>query len=236
LKNPKGLLKPGMNADVEISIAKRDSVATVPTAALRTNSDIPATAKMLGVDEAELRRTLLGKEAAATTGAHGAQGTITIGGRSLKLPPGVDASKVSALMQKRRDGGTLTAEERDLLRRVFAANGGGRSRSRPPRGFGGPPPGGFEAGPAFRNGTDPKTKVANYQFGGDYWVVAMRNGKTVPVEIRTGLTDLSYTQVVSGLSVGDKVLLLPSASLYEQQTRLQQFISRRVARSSPFGG
>lgn len=236
LKNLKGLLRPGMNADVEISIAKRDSVPTVPTAALRTNADIPATAKMLGVDEAQLRDTLLGKAAAGASDGRGAADSVTIGGRKLELPPGVDAKQVTALMEKRRGGETLTSGERETLRRVFAANGGGRSRPRPPGGFAEPPPGGFEAGPGFRAGADPKTKVANYQFGGDYWVVAMRSGKTVPVKIATGLTDLNYTQVVSGLSVGDKVLLLPSASLYEQQTRLQQFISRRVARSSPFGG
>ena len=236
LKNPKGLLKPGMNADVEIKIVKRDGVPTVPTAALRTDSDIAATAKMLGMDETRLR-SALGETASKSADSAEGAGTVTLGGRTLKLPPGVDAKKVMALMQKRRSGGTLSAEERETLRQVFAANGGGPGGfgGRPPGGFGGPPPGGFESGREFGGSNDAKTKVANYQFGGEYWVVAMRGGKVVPVKIKTGLTDLTNTQVVSGLSVGDKVLLLPSASLYEQQTRLQQFISNRVARSTPFG-
>ena len=51
--------------------------------------------------------------------------------------------------------------------------------------------------------------------------------------MRTGLTDLEYSEVVSGLEPGDRVLLLPSTSLYEQQERLQKFISSRFS-STPF--
>jgi len=54
------------------------------------------------------------------------------------------------------------------------------------------------------------------------------------VAVKTGLTDLEYSEVVSGLQPGDKVLLLPSTSLYEQQERLQEFISTRFAPSTPF--
>ena len=56
----------------------------------------------------------------------------------------------------------------------------------------------------------------------------------MPVAVRTGLTDLEYSEIVSGLEPGDRVLLLPSTSLYEQQERLQQFISQRFGSSTPF--
>ena len=36
--------------------------------------------------------------------------------------------------------------------------------------------------------------------------------------IRTGLTDLDYSEVVNGVSASDSVLVLPSASLVQQQT------------------
>src|SRR5690606_39132332 len=49
--NRDGLLKPGMNADVQIEIASRVGVAAVPMAALRAASDIPLSAVMLGIDE-----------------------------------------------------------------------------------------------------------------------------------------------------------------------------------------
>jgi hypothetical protein len=94
---------------------------------------------------------------------------------------------------------------------VFAAAGGGE-------------PGGRAAEP----------RVTDYLFGGDYWVVALRGDQTVPVAVKTGLTDLEYSEIVSGLRPGDRVLLLPSASLYEQQERLQQFISQRFGSSTPF--
>ena len=50
----------------------------------------------------------------------------------------------------------------------------------------------------------------------------MKNGKPAPVQIRTGLTDLDYIEVVSGLSEGDTVLVLPSASLLNSQRDMQQ--------------
>ena len=51
--------------------------------------------------------------------------------------------------------------------------------------------------------------------------------------MRTGLTDLAYSEIVAGLEPGDEVLLLPSTSLFEQQARLQEFISQRFS-STPF--
>ena len=55
----------------------------------------------------------------------------------------------------------------------------------------------------------------------------MRGDQPVPVAVKTGLTDLEYSEIVSGLEPGDRVLLLPSTSLYEQQERLQEFINQR---------
>jgi len=57
----------------------------------------------------------------------------------------------------------------------------------------------------------------DFQFGGDYIVFVMRNGEPTPTYVRTGLTDLDYSEVVSGLSEKDSVLMLPSASLVQSQ-------------------
>jgi hypothetical protein len=80
----------------------------------------------------------------------------------------------------------------------------------------------------------PAPRAADYLFGGDYWVVALRGQETVPVAVKTGLTDLEFSEVVAGLEPGDRVLLLPSTSLYEQQERLQDFINQRFGSSTPF--
>lgn len=44
--------------------------------------------------------------------------------------------------------------------------------------------------------------------------------------IRTGLTDLDYSEVVEGLSAGDSVLVLPSASLVQSQQESQERVTR----------
>jgi HlyD family secretion protein len=58
IDNRGGLLMPGMNAEVEVSIARSEDVVTVPVMALRTNRDIAATAAILDIEESELRATL----------------------------------------------------------------------------------------------------------------------------------------------------------------------------------
>jgi HlyD family secretion protein len=249
LANRGGLLKPGMNAEVQIQIANREGVAAVPTAALRADSDVPLTAVMLGLSEEKLRKDLWPE--GAPTGAQ-AKNMVSIGGRQIELPDGVDAAKVTALMQKRQSGQELTAEERTLMRTVFqqaggnlgggAGNfGGGGFPGGGNFGGGGPQGGGNFRGPGgggFVNGASPQTPGArpstDYLFGGEYWVVALRGNETVPIAVKTGLTDLEYSEVVSGLQPGDRVLLLPSTSLYEQQERLQEFITQRFGSTTPF--
>jgi HlyD family secretion protein len=239
IANRGGLLKPGMNAEVQIEIADRQDVAAVPTAALRAETDVPLTAVMLGLNEEALRKDLWPE--GGPSGAP-AKNMVSIGGRQIELPAGVDAAKVTALWQKRQSGQELTAEERTLMRTVMQqvggagggnfGGGGGNFRAGAPAGGAGPPGGGN-----FVSGAPPPAQAArnpDYLFGGDYWVVALRGNEAVPVAVKTGLTDLEYSEVVSGLEPGDRVLLLPSTSLYEQQERLQEFINQRFGSTTPF--
>jgi HlyD family secretion protein len=268
IANREGLLKPGMNADVKIRIANRDSVAAVPTAALRADTDVPTSAKMLGVEEAQLRQRIWPDGKVGGQGGSGGTNTITLpNGREIPLPEGVDGAAVKTLMEKRRAGQELSEAERALMRKVFQSagfgggqggggqggggfagggQGGGAGGGRPGGGgFGGGAGGGFPGG-GFPGGGFPggsggggntagaaAARPSYYQFGGDYWVIALRNDRPVPIAVKTGLTDLEYSEIVSGLQPGDRVLLLPSTSLFEQQERLQQFISSRFS-STPF--
>jgi len=269
--NREGLLKPGMNADVKIRIANRDSIAAVPTAALRADTDVPTSAKMLGIDEAQLRKQIWPDAKPSEQGA-ATKNVITLpNGREIPLPDGVDAVAVKALMEKRRAGQDLSEADRALMRKVFQSagfgggqgggfagggsggapggqgGGGGGARSGgggAPGGFpgggfpgggfpGGGFPGGFAGGGGGNAASAAPARPSYYQFGGDYWVIALRNDQPVPIAVKTGLTDLEYSEIVSGLQPGDRVLLLPSTSLFEQQERLQQFISSRFS-STPF--
>jgi len=237
IDNELGLLRPGMNAEVSISIAERENVTAVPTAALRALSDVPMTATMLGVPAAEIYRALDPNADVEALRARTEQ-TISIGGRTIVLPDGVERADVEALMSARESGRELTPEQRDLMRTVMGQAFGDRAGARP---AGGPPGGGsfggFAGGFPGAGGNGRIIESADstaYLFGGEYWVVALRDNRPVPVKVVTGLTDLEYSEVISGLEPGDRVLLLPSSSLFEQQERLQQFISERFSTSGPF--
>lgn len=204
LDNPDGLLMPGMNAEVEVSIARRENVLTVPVMALRTDRDVVATAGILGMSESELRAAISADRAPGDAAPPEADGgaTISMMGRTIELPPGVDPDRVRSIMQKRRSGESLSAEEQQLMRQVFNGSGGGPRQQQ---------------------------SVTDYRFGGDFWVVVQEAaGVTRIAAVRAGITDLDRVEIVSGLDEDERVLVLPSAHLVETQEQLQQFIQRRV--------
>ena len=63
-------------------------------------------------------------------------------------------------------------------------------------------------------------------FGGRYIVFVKRPEGPMAVWIRTGLTDLDYSEVVEGLQPADSVLVLPSASLVQSQQEAAERINR----------
>jgi HlyD family secretion protein len=58
LDNQGGLLRPGMNADVEIRIAERRDTVAVPTVALKVDRDISIASRLVGVSETQVREQL----------------------------------------------------------------------------------------------------------------------------------------------------------------------------------
>jgi HlyD family secretion protein len=62
IDNKAGLLRPGMNAEVEIHVGRRDDVLTVPNAALRTQRDVGSAAQVLGLDPAAVQKTLAAEQ------------------------------------------------------------------------------------------------------------------------------------------------------------------------------
>ncbi|MBT8108533.1 MAG: efflux RND transporter periplasmic adaptor subunit [Gammaproteobacteria bacterium] len=197
IQNPDGLLMPGMNAEVEMSVARADDAMTIPVMALRTRRDLESTATVLGRPVEDITRALAADSDVPKDSD--APETITIRGSTIELPEGVSAEQVRELMQKRRDGGTLSAEEQKLLRGVFQgmSRGGG---SRP---------------------------QSDYRFGGEFWVVLDTPDREIR-KVRTGVTDLDNVEIISGLGAEDRVLILPSSHLLETQQDLQNFINRRV--------
>lgn len=58
IPNDDGLLRPGMNSEVEIGVASRMGVMAVPDAALRTSNDFASAAAVLGLDLATVQAQL----------------------------------------------------------------------------------------------------------------------------------------------------------------------------------
>ncbi len=219
IDNRAGLLRPGMNAEVEIHVGERPNVLAVPNAALRTQRDVGSAAQVLGLSPEAVDRQLaaeqqggqasMGAAAGADSSRRDSAGggtTMTLGnGRTVTLPTGVTEAQVRAAFMKRRSGGELTPEETAMLEKVRQGGGGGGG-----------------AGGGTRRGTARNEGL----FGGRYIVFVKRPGGPTPVWVRTGLTDLDYSEVVSGLSESDSVLVLPSASLVQSQQEMQERANR----------
>jgi HlyD family secretion protein len=124
-----------------------------------------------------------------------------------------EMQQLRAIFQKQRSGQQLTPQERAIMQqamRRFQQGGGATGQSR--RRFG---------------------EGNNYQFGGSYIVFVLKNGKPAAVRVRTGLTDMDYSEVLSGLGEKDTVLLLPSASLVQQQAEMRDRMQRFAGNAVP---
>ena len=133
----------------------------------------------------------------------------------MQLPEGVTQEQVRAIFRKQFSGEQLTPQEQAIraqVMRQFQSRMGGAAGSA----------GNGQARRRFGEGQA-------YQFGGSFIVFALRNGRPTPVRVRTGLTDMDYSEVVSGLGEKDTVLLLPSASLVQQQAEMRDRMSRFTA-------
>lgn len=165
IDNRNGLLRPGMNADVEIHVGQRAGVPAVANAALRTMRDVASAAQVLGLDPQAVQATLQQEQ-------------------QQQRPPDGRADSAGA------PGGRQTDTS-------AAGPAGARGR----RGGGGA------------------------TTGGRYIVFVQRNNQPVPIWVRTGLTDLDYSEVLDGLQTGDSVYILPSASLVQSQQQFKQRIT-----------
>lgn len=202
IPNADGALKPGMNAEVRINVGRANDVIAVPNAALRTERDVTSAATVLGIGEADLQRML---EEARTASAGAAS---------------ADSARADTIMRTSnasapRDSGARRPGT--APRGAPAQAGGAAPNGMQPRGAS-PQAGGGRMGGSRRAGGA----------GGRYIVFTLRDGKPTPVYVTTGITDLDYTEVKSGLAVGDSVLMLPSASLIQSQQNLQERMGRNA--------
>ena len=168
LENFDGSLKPGMNGQVTMEVARHDNVLAIPSDAVRNARDAATVASVLGVSPDSIKAVLAAARAARGGGLGAASSTpSSLGG--------------AASSTGRRSG--------------FSRQGGG---------------GGGGGGAAGGGGS-----------GGGMIAFAKVNGKFTPRAVRVGISDFDYTEVLSGLKLGEQVALLGPAVLQAQREQVQ---------------
>ncbi len=244
LDNRSGLLRPGMNAEVEVFIDEALDVVVVPNNAIVQTSDVGPAAMALGLDIDELDLSSFMRAGRADFGGRaGMRGMAAADGDAAGGPRaapaaegGVEASPggtaegseadrraaVRARIQELQEQVRAGEIPQDSLRAVMQsmrgqAGGGGGMRSGAMPGQGdaaAAPPRESRTAAVFVLGTDSIPE---------------------PRLVQIGLGDWDNTQVVSGLDEGETLVIVGAAQLQAQQ---QEFLNRIRSRggSSPFGG
>jgi HlyD family secretion protein len=213
LDNREGLLKPNMNAEVQVEVAQRPDVVLVPNAAVVGLQDAAAAGQVLGLTADATREGLRASRAGG--GARLASGAAPAEGGEASSAGEVDCQ---ALLARARSGerGSLSEEERAQIREcaqqlgvpMGAGRGGGAGRS-----------GGVGSG---------DTRPA---------VVFVQGPKgPEPRAVVLGLNDWDRSEVVSGLEAGEQVILISVARLRQQQEELLARIRDRSSGPIPGAG
>jgi HlyD family secretion protein len=237
ISNQQGLLLPGMNGEVSVLIAERDSVPAVSLDAVRTVRELPAVVSALGMNldsvRAEVQRQVeaMAREREAAMDDAGRASGGANGNASGGASGASDRESMRgrfAQMRGRGPGGGAPDSAR--MRRWMARGGGGRGAGGG-AGFGaaGGNGGGFAAagGAAFA-GTSAGGRAGRAQ------VVFVRTAAGLaPRVVRLGVSNYDYAQVLSGVKEGDEVALLSVAEIQAKRQQDQSRLRERMGSGMP---
>ncbi|HSM03497.1 MAG TPA: hypothetical protein VK858_02700 [Longimicrobiales bacterium] len=217
LDNRSGLLRPGMNAEVEILINQATDVLLVPNGAMVGVRDVGPAAMALGLDPETLDLgALAGGGMRRPGGAGGAAGqrqarpaAATDGADNGTQVPGDSARAGMARLRAQVESGEITQDSMRAVIRARMAAGDPRDAS---------PAGGIDA--------EARPSVV---------FVMNAQGQPEPRVIQVGLSDWDNTQVVSGLDGEETLAVVGAAQLQAQQAEWLERIRSRSG-GSPFGG
>lgn len=220
LDNSERLLKPNMNAEVQVEVAQRQDVVLIPNAAVVALTEATAAGDVLGLSADEVREGMRSasafRPASATADAAGAAGTNGPDGTSESQPRGEAGQEdcQSLMARARADRSSLSEEDRARVRECFQALGGPMG-ARP----------GMGAGAASGAGGSEETRPA---------VVFVETPAGPEARmVQLGLNDWDRTEVASGLEAGEEVILISVARLRQAQ---EDMMNRIRERTSPIPG
>lgn len=208
ISNESDLLRPGMNADVEVVVGRQEDVLALPSGAVKTPQEATQLAEALAIDAdvEALQREMEqgGRRAPGEPGGNGeAEQSLESAGEteaSGETIGGVPVSRLATMSQdeRRRWFTSLSEADRQRAFQLFRQQREGQ-------------------GQADRG--DPSRPKPAFVF------VADQNGALSLKPILIGLSDFDHIQILRGLEEGDQVITVP-LSLVQQQDLLERIRSR----------
>jgi HlyD family secretion protein len=239
LDNRAGLLKPGMNAEVEILVDQATDVLLVPNSAIVRPADVGPAALALGLDVESMDLTQFmragraGGRNGAGAGAPGAAtpGAATPGGAATQAAPAASDPQAAARrarvdsLRARVERGEITQDSMRVLMQALRPQGAGA------------PAGSMTSGGAARDGAQAVAAGTASARETRASVVFVLRADSVPEPrlIQVGLNDWDNTEVVSGLDGTETLVVVSAAQLQARQTEWLNQIRSRMG-GSPFGG
>jgi HlyD family secretion protein len=201
IQNREGLLKPGMNADVEIVIGARDGVLALANGGIKTVDEARALVDALGLDPELLQqRVEIPADEGTESGADGAtEGADTEQADDSGLPS-MERIQAMSSDERREFMQGLSAGERQRMFAMFQEQRAAREAAE-------------RANPA-----SPKPAFV---------FVETPEGQLTLSPITIGLSDWDYTEVIAGLEEGDTVFQVPQGLV--QQSEMLEFMRRRTS-------
>ena len=202
ISNEEDLLRPGMNADVEVVIGRQEDVLAVANSGIKSQQEAVQIVRALEID-ADVNALLRDFQSQdRPEGAAAEDGTAA--GEEEPMIGGVPMSEFQSMSQEERMRvfQNMSDEERRRMMQQFRNQAGGG-------------PGGARGGPARRPDEPRPAFVFRYDASG---LLDLK-----PVMI--GLSDFDHTQIVRGLDEGEEIVAVPT-SLIAQQEFLDRIRSR----------
>ena len=229
LDNRADVLRPGMNADVEILVDEAADILLVPNNAIVLPQDVGPAALVLGLDVDEI-------DLAAFGGRVGGRGRA-----AAQVPGAPEVAVNGATGGAAGDRASLPGTSEGVPGATGREDPGGARRGGVPgSGSGAGAAGGGFRGGGGGNGVLTQTSAQSgaaraRQVRRAVVFLINEGGVPEPSAVQIGLNDYDLTQILSGVEEGAQVALLGAAELQAQQ---QQFLDRIRQRTggSPFGG
>jgi HlyD family secretion protein len=202
IQNQEGLLKPGMNADVEIEVGARDGVLALANGGIKTVDEARALVDALGLDPDLLSQRVERERDGEATGsgtdnADPAEGSEVAHESGL---PGMEQIQAMSREERRQFMENLSAGDRQRMVAMFQEQRNAQERAQR---------------------ADPGGPKPAFVF------VETAEGQLTLKPIMIGLSDWDFTEVVAGLVEGDVVFQVPQGLV--QQSEMLEFMRRRTA-------